>query len=609
MLSIIVQPLAGKETELELYASEPISLNLRFLDVTDIARSVGSYSQTIRVPLTDNNRNIFGEIDAVQPVLDAAGAINGKISLRSRLQCRILFDGLIVLRGTLQAKRVIQSALGKPDVEVVIFGDTADLGRQLSAVHLRDLPWGDLDVYLNSYNYYRLNTQPDSSLTDIHNGDIRLGPCDRGVGWDFNSPTNSPGAADGLPVHAAFNAPYVRLRWVLNELAEYMGITWKSNWIDDERLDVMYLALPGTTRAGTGTISENRMLVGLPESTTHTFSLAGPDSTGSTFISFYATPDPFFDLDSQWSTPNTFIADASGFYTFKVLLNCTLPVTWSVTYHWHKNGEDIGEIGSFAAQSSSGSGAAGFLRANWATKRISMQEDDTLRIRAEIYTGGDTGTATATWVDAGFAGTSSYITNYLEVRFFEQLEDFTLDVGAQVPDRTALDLMTGLQKAFNLVFYFVSDTEVFMEPLVESFEDATVLDWSEKIDLSKDYVIEPTTDIQATEYLFTMSEAPDVANATVLETFDRVWGRKRILATDNEFASGTLEVKSTLSPYLTTNVPGGQLPVWRMVTKDGEPIEDPGLYLAYYNGQVPTSNYYYSSTSDREFIGAFSAWD
>lgn len=44
-----------KDYTIELYQNFPVNLQYRFTDITQINKSVGSYSQTFRVPASDKN--------------------------------------------------------------------------------------------------------------------------------------------------------------------------------------------------------------------------------------------------------------------------------------------------------------------------------------------------------------------------------------------------------------------------------------------------------------------------------------------------------------------------------------------------------------------------
>ena len=54
--------------DVELYENAPVNLKFQFSDVEKINNPLASYSQSFRVPLTQNNVDIFGHLDQVTEV-------------------------------------------------------------------------------------------------------------------------------------------------------------------------------------------------------------------------------------------------------------------------------------------------------------------------------------------------------------------------------------------------------------------------------------------------------------------------------------------------------------------------------------------------------------
>jgi hypothetical protein len=132
------------------------------------------------------------------------------------------------------------------------------------------------------------------------------------------------------------------------------------------------------------------------------------------------------------------------------------------------------------------------------------------------------------------------------------------------PDMKQIDFITSIQKMFNLVF--VADktlpNTLRIEPMVEYIASGNTLDWSQKLDLSKDIMYSPTTDLQKSKFSFTYTEDGDYFNS-IYKDNGRIYGRYEVTESDfeviNEFATGEEKVElafaSTPSaPVENTNV-------------------------------------------------------
>ena len=173
----------------------------------------------------------------------------------------------------------------------------------------------------------------------------------------------------------------------------------------------------------------------------------------------------------------------------------------------------------------------------------------------------------------------------------------TVDVAANMPKMKQIDFVSGLQKMFNLVFIPDRNNakKLYIEPFNDYLASGTTKDWTNKIDLSKDIQIQPTTDLQSRTYDWTHSNGKDLVNDLVFKNASRVYGRYRVDDPANDFASGTKEIKSPFAPHVASYIPGTQFAVHRMFVDTDQPdkrIKDPLPRLAFWNGQESGTIYY-----------------
>ena len=178
----------------------------------------------------------------------------------------------------------------------------------------------------------------------------------------------------------------------------------------------------------------------------------------------------------------------------------------------------------------------------------------------------------------------------------------TVDTEANMPQMKQIDFIAGLQKMFNLVF--IPDRNNAKHLSIEPFNDymasGATQDWTNKIDLSKDLTIAPTTDIQARQYDWTHSNGKDLINDLVFKNASRVYGRYRVDDPENDFASGNKEIKTPFAPHVASYIPGTQYAIHRMLIdteQDDKTIKDPLPRLAFWNGQQDGTIFYQNDAS------------
>ncbi len=85
-------------------------------------------------------------------------------------------------------------------------------------------------------------------------------------------------------------------------------------------------------------------------------------------------------------------------------------------------------------------------------------------------------------------------------------------------------------------------------------------------------------------YEWSHKEGKDFISLEVQKSLDRVYGRQRIVESDNDFATGELLIKTGFAPYILSLIPGTNMPIFRGLTADGSVIQDAVPMLAYYCG-------------------------
>jgi hypothetical protein len=451
------------------------------------------------------------------------------------------------------------------------------------------------DLDLSSFNHTLNATNISGSWGvpgSLSSGAIRYGLPDKGQNWFANQTDNIWTTSTPLE-HGDFT-PYFRASEMMTQILTTAGYTYSSTFLSG--LDDLYLL------ANRGSLSvfgydatsgdqippeQETMIVGLATDLTG-LSAHNPGAA----ITAWSETTPFFDTGSNFSGGSTFTAPFRAFYTFRINLygrtNDTThefsmvlqktSVSPAVTVWDIFNGDYAGALFNDQVH-------------NFTSDPILLNAGDTITVFYEMANSGHT-------LNLDGDNTISPQSTWWQVLDITYpTSGQTVDVAANMPKMKQIDFVSGLQKMFNLVFIPDRNNakKLYIEPFNDYLASGTTKDWTNKIDLSKDIQIQPTTDLQSRKYDWTHSNGKDLVNDLVFKNASRVYGRYRVDDPANDFASGTKEIKSPFAPHVASYIPGTQFAVHRMLVDTDQPdkrIKDPLPRLAFWNGQESGTIYY-----------------
>jgi len=518
----------GNSAILDLYENEKMHLNYKFTDITDFA-SVGNYSREFRVPASKTNTDFFGAIFNVN--------FDGWFDFRKKVDAVLTVNTIPIASGHIQVKKLYWQSGKLFEFEIVFFGEVPNLARLLNEKKLKDIESivaGDLDYdLLHEYVETPPNAHTILTLCDKFNltaTNVEGQP----IYWNV-----SLGAfSDALPLYVGHLTPAVKAQYLFDQILSDAGIQYSSDYLSTI-LDNVYVPFVNgqylDTDAG---LNDNASLLVATSNITTNFS-AGTTSFYPLYLDYVESED----AGNNWSG-GVFTAPYTNQYTFQVWTNGTYTINsgsgqFNLLFHFFVNDE---YSTSFANQFDNGEIAVN------QNITISLNQGDTFK----VYIDNEGGFITDVDVDLignGSSGIDDFSgTGIKLISVGTSLIQSTVQMEYNAPDMKQIDFITSIQKMFNLVF--VADktlpNTLRIEPMVEYIASGNTLDWSHKLDLSKDITYYPTTDLQKAKFTFTYAEDGDYYNS-IYKDNGRVYGRYEVTENDfeviNEFATGEEKVE------------------------------------------------------------------
>ena len=554
---------------IDLYENEKMHLNYKFTDLTNFS-SVGSYSQEFRIPASATNVDFFGAIFNVN--------FNGWFDFRKKVTATLTVNTIPIATGHIQVKKLYWQSGKLFEFEVVFFGEVPNLARLLNEKKLRDIASivaGDLDYDLLHAN---VETPPNDNTI--------LTLCDK---WNLtaSNPEGQPvystvvsGQPTYKPLYVGHLTPAVKAYYLFEQILKDVRVQWASASLFD-MLDNIYVPFVNGQYLNSS-LGLNDLASTLALASNVTGQTFGP---GDVQYNLSSALTEYQDAGNDWSS-GIFTAPFSGQFSFKVwasgiITSSTFLTGLLIRPEFYVNGTFVSSPPS--------SFFADINFSNSVVNTVDLTEGDTLEIRlgVTLYDDGTTGPADATITFIG-NGANDYTGTGVElVSVGTALSNDTVLMEFNAPDMKQIDFITSIQKMFNLAF--VPDrtlpNTLRIEPLVEYIGSGNTLDWTEKLDLSKDITYYPTTDLQKAKFTFTYTEDSDYYN-NVYKDNGHIFGSYEVTENDfeviNEFATGEEKVELAFAPTPSKNVENTDVVVPRFISGEGQFVQPKPRILYYF---------------------------
>ena len=515
---------------------ESIKLTSRFTDLQTF-QTTGSFSQTFRVPY-EPNISIFGALFSVNVVLD-------NNYMFKKLPAEIRVNTIPVHVGYVRVMRVIRQKDIITDLELNFNAETPDLVKSLGSKKLKDL------AALSTLNHeINIDTVTNTAY------DYRYILADRGHKFSELGEAGTRPIYDLTnPIYPAELTPCIFWSWLFQNIIEEAGFTLDATdlmtilegyvmpFVVDKAIKYDQAVESYFFRAGY-TTDQSGVSQGLLSGMSEQF-----DNNGNFASSIYTAPH-------------------SGNYTFRVFANVT-PQTGAGPYVQFRFINTVSGY-NYPGTPFNYAPTVGTTYNFVNDVTFFLHEGDTIQLKL-----------ITTWATVKLEGHSSYADNlatgWALIGFDGVLYGQNIDFAKNAPDMTQLEFVKDVIQMHNCAV--IPDRsipgKIKIEPLSTYIGSGNALDWTGKVDLSKDIVISPTVDMQKNKLTFTYKEGGDVWNKLYKDK-GRIYGEYIVqgyTVSENEessdFAIGDTKVELVTQPTPCNAINGTSVIVPKFMNADG----------------------------------------
>jgi hypothetical protein len=573
----------GRLVDIDQDAPFPLTFNIN--DIKDLNARKGNKSKTITLPGTKSNTALMLSVftlSATEKISDTdSDFVDFDPSIKA--ECQYYQNGLLEFNGVAQLMSCkLMNGIWSFDVTLV--SDTIDYISRLAKIKVNELGFSEYNhtlTYANQQDTWngiiQLNGSPSSNQDS-------QGWTGRGyyyglIDYGFTRPTPSTFGVEHIP-------PQVFCYEVLEKAFNYCGITWASQFLEDQRFKKLLLAYPG---GDLPTITQAQA--------DGDSSFTQEDNNAGGFIfntNFLTLQDP----ETPIGYLNTFNQAFADNYDCTVITDTLNQIQTTGPLRWIAASEGLFNVKYYGDHdlniSISGNGSGAYTINGSYRVQLFIYKNNIPISQDLIYQGAITSTTTSVTFTFDYSRQINILVNdeitfklgfFLDNTTIQRLnitnatttiqvesntanldilkQPQTLTAGGTVyldaflPDMTCDKFFKGLITAFNLyVKPSNADPSILeIEPLNEFYNSSgDAIDWSEKLDRSQEIKIEPTINFSSKNYNFNFEQEDDYWNQRYLDDIERQYG-SFIVQSQSQFAVSDTDFKLPFSQKLLARIP------------------------------------------------------
>lgn len=475
------------QRSLDLFENESISQNWKFQDLSNFTAQ-GAFSREFRIPYSENNQQVLGALFDVNVTAGTANYFHYKLPAEIRV------DTLPIATGYIRVRKVYRQMNRINEVEVAFYAETPDLVRNIGEKKLADI--ADL-TNLDEIVQYQNVTNP--SATRI------WAICDRGQRWSEGGELNTRSLITGAPpVFAADLTPALSWWYLFEKIVTEAGFELVAGTLQTIMSEYWMPWLNSQTIIGSDTWNAlffrayNSAQVGV----------------GNTFTTIPINTELFDNNNNFDTATNTYTAPGGGWYTFRAIVKFSTAVTanpWPIVISLSVNGSTaFNEM--YVGEVTNGSVVDCNIRIGLVAGDLVQLQilQSALPVNNQLYV---------------VAGDGTYESTLFELDKTEFFFGQTIYYNLNAPDMKQIDFVTDVIKMHNcaIVPDRANANKLYVVPQNSYLGSGDVLDWTGKLDTSKDITISSTVDLQKAKFQFTYTAGDDRVSK-IYKNANRIYG-------------------------------------------------------------------------------------
>jgi hypothetical protein len=571
----------GEETtELELYGNDDIEVVYNLSDIREPESRKTNYTKTISIPATKTNNAFFDNI------IEAGWSPFG-FNPNLKVEAQLFRDNEVVISGYLQLTDIIKKADyvggGIDEYQLVIYGDLFTFFSDLGDTNVNEL---DVSEYNHNWTLENVSNSWDKQIA-LKDGEAKA--FNLGEGYVYPMEWRGQTTSD-FSVEDFYPAFYAKTIW--DKIFNFIGANYKSDFINSERFRRLILPfnrdrlyIPNEEKANREfEVEQNQSDTAFPTCQADNLGLQLKMFAYSTVAGTYYDAPMYFrneisDPDDLWTqnyayTPN-FTGEAS------LTLDCVINTMYRL-------------VGTCPTTSFFITGPNNRIKIklyNYDTQQVISEKEVEVIHPTSVNVGKVVVPTPITWVYTGVfnenqrygflfdftvpegPNSSKFVTSVGQVvegrmdtylaegsKVFNAIGDYLFEgdlipMNQALPEMSAKEFITSINKMFNLYWYPEEDGTIRIEPRDDFYtgDDVEVLDWTEKVDRNSDIKITPLSQLTKKEYVLSYTEDDDYYNEIYKNNYSDVYGTKKVIV-NNDFVEGEYKIETNFSTSPLVNL-------------------------------------------------------
>jgi hypothetical protein len=569
----------GTQYYLDLYENESISQNWKFQDLSNFTAQ-GAFSREFRLPFSETNKEALGAL------FDNNVEQGAENYFFYKLPAEIRVDTLPIAAGYLRVRKVYKQMNRLSEVEVAFYAETPDLVRTIGEKKLSDIAaLADLN---EAVTYANVTTETADRIWTL---------CDRGQKWSNDGSAGSrPILNPNAPIFPADLTPAVSWWFLLRNIVTEAGFELVASSLENI-IEGYYMPFCNTTQLWIdGDV--NQYLLRAYNASPFIFSTnASPLDGFGPFVTYNGLTEVFDNNGDFNAATGTYTAPGAGTYTFTGqfgfrVTSLVAAAFARVNIAINKNG--VRTVIAISNQFNN-------TTATTFTYNIYLELGDVVSFdlqptcfQINDFDEIDYGNATIQVQTSSGALNSSYIA----------LTNVVLDTGATLnyslnaPDMRQIDFVNDVIKMHNcaIIPSRIVPNQIGIIPQNNYLGTGDVVDWTGKLDVSKDVMTSSTVDIQKATFQFTYTSGED-AYSKLYRDANRIYGDFKSegytinpSTAPSDFAIGDQKVQLVTRSAPAALIPGTGSPIQCFYNEELEFVV-PGPRALFYAGIVNVNLY------------------